>query len=287
MRHLEGQQSYASNFSGSRQLSNLSRHSRILSQAADEDMNPCLLGPRPARPWKKADLQLLDPYGSPETIREYPPAFQEALRPRVDQSSIERLKDKYPEPLFVYGSLMIPELSHDVSVPYPDESIFLDPVVKHNMCPASVRGYRRLAIHKSDNYQSEEPIMVNSTSGKGPVHGMLIFGLRDEHIRILDRYLLQWFVKEEVQARINVMAMEGILDITARAYVWPRGNAQDTINHGVELTVERFWEESEVCRLWRLWDADKKKKEAERTAQNAVARQEPDRSSMSSSSRYL
>lgn len=229
-------------------LSNLSQLSLILSQKADDFRCPFFLGPALAKPWNQNDHTLLDHYGSQEAMQQYPPLFQTALRPRVHRPSIESLLRLSSQILFVYGSLMISELMHDAFNDDISKSIFLDPIVQHSMCPASVGGYQRYAVNGDD-----EPIMKKA---RGEVHGMLIFGLTADNFRVLDDYYLsRGFENKEVRAKIN-LTDGGSYGITPRAYVWPQRGADTNINHGLNWTVARFWEMSRVCNLWRNWKAD-------------------------------
>lgn len=93
--------------------------------------------------------------------------------------------------LFVYGSLMISDFYYDF-FESPTEWSFDSEVVRccmcPVMCPAKVQGYACFAVH-----DSQEPVMMKANYKV--THGMLIFGLTVEGIRILDRYLSRGFVR--------------------------------------------------------------------------------------------
>ena len=98
------------------------------------------------------------------------------------------------------------------------------------------------------------------------VHGMLIFGLGEGDFGVLDRYRAQGFVREQVNAYVHLKASS--INFEVEAYVWPReettvmggegrgrgrgsGSGRGGIDRGLEWTVERFWDESRLGRIYR------------------------------------
>ena len=196
------------------------------------------------------DYRPLIHYGTPEVIQTYPSSFQASLHRVMDLQRVAHLRGTSHRVLFVYGSLMISDLLHDVFID-DREWIFHSEIVKYCMCPARIRGYSRFAVHGMD-----EPVMIKAEkNAPAYTHGMLIFGLTEDHFRILDRYLSRGFKLEEVPARVNLKA--STTDFPVSAYVWPEAETQLApansvrINREVEWTVERFWKESMACRIWR------------------------------------
>ena len=244
------QQSYSSILSGSTQISTSSGSTKMANQGTPDDGWPDLPELHPYERRRKINYGPLAPYGSAETIESYPPSFQASLHRVVDFHKIEWLKLASRRVLFVYGSLMMSDLWHDV-FEKTSEWIFHSEIVKKCMCPAKVPGYSRFSVQGSD-----EPVMMKAEkSASVSTHGMLIFGLSDENFRVLDRYLADGFVQEEVSAYVNLKSSSTNFQVST--YVWPRdatvGRRGKTIriDQDVEWTVARFWAESRLCRIWR------------------------------------
>ena len=236
------QQSFSSILSGSTQVS--------ASSATNCDAWPNLPELHPYERRRKINYGPLAPYGSAETIESYPPSFQASLHRVMDFQRTEFLKANSYRVLFVYGSLMISDLWHDVFVK-TTEWVFHNEIVKKCMCPAKVPGYSRFSVLGSD-----EPVMMKAEKNASvSTHGMLIFGLNAEDFRVLDRYLADGFVQEDVSAYVNLKSSTTNFEVSA--YVWPRdetrvkGGKTVRIHQGVEWTVERFWAESRLCRIYR------------------------------------
>ena len=250
------QQSYSSILSGSTQVSTSSGSTNMASRGIQGDGWPDLPELHPYERRRKINYGPLAPYGSAETIKSYPPSFQASLHRVVDFQKIEWLKLESRRVLFVYGSLMMSDLWHDV-FEKTSEWIFHSEIVKKCMCPAKVPGYSRFSVQGSD-----EPVMMKAEKGASvSTHGMLIFGLTDENFRVLDRYLADGFVQEEVSAYVNLKSSSTNFQVST--YVWPRETTAQQFNEGrgrgktiridqdVEWTVARFWAESRLCRIWR------------------------------------
>ena len=221
---------------------------------------------------RKINYGLLVPYGSAETIQDYPPSFQASLHRVMDFQKTEYLKANSHRVLFVYGSLMMSDLWHDV-FEKTTEWIFHNEIVKKCMCPAKVPGYSRFSVRGSD-----EPVMIKAEkSASVSTHGMLIFGLTAENFRVLDRYLADGFVLEDVSAYVNLKSSSTNFQVSS--YVWPRGSSSSSgrgsktvrVDHDVEWTVARFWNESRLCRIWREAVMERKRLLAEASAEEEAA----------------
>ena len=196
-------------------------------------------------------------YGSPATIQASPASYQAALRLKMSRLYLPALTDLCPKPLFVYGSLMMSELMNWL---YLDgsEHIFVNqthPGVKIYTCAAELPEYARLAIDGS-----HEPIMTHRNF-EDCVHGMLIWGLTDEHYRILDRYEDDEFVKqrislpqrfEKVEVKPSVTLPNSKKAVTAQAYVWPNKCYDKKGKSDLKWTVDEFWQEAPSCQAWRV-----------------------------------
>ncbi|KAL8794601.1 MAG: hypothetical protein Q9195_002797 [Heterodermia aff. obscurata] len=245
------QQSFSSNLSGSTQVSTPSSSTKVTSQGTNCDGWPDLPELHHYERRRKINYGPLAPYGSPETIQTYPPSFQASLHRVMDFQKIEHLKSTSHRVLFVYGSLMISDLWHDV-FETPTEWIFHNEIVKKCMCPAKVPGYSRFALRGA----SDEPVMVKADKSASSVwtHGMLIFGLSAADFRVLDRYLAEGFVREQVSAYVTLKSSSANFEV--EAYAWPRepetrGTGRRRGSREEEWSVERFWAESRLCRIYR------------------------------------
>lgn len=249
------QQSFSSILSGFTEVSTSSGAPDMSDQGTSGDGWPDLPELHHYERRKKINYGPLAPYGSAETIQTYPLSFQASLHRVPDFQRIEYLKASSHRVLFVYGSLMISDLFHDV-FEHPIEWIFHNEVAKKCMCPAKVPGYSRFAVHGSD-----EPVMLKAEKSASSVYtnGMLIFGLNAHDFQILDRYLAHGFVREQVSAYVNLRSSS--TNFEAEAYVWPKYEAvikakggssrQVRIDEGSEWTVARFWAQGKLCRIWR------------------------------------
>ena len=268
------QQSFSSIHTSSTQVSTSSNAPKMSSQGTSCDEWPNLPELHSYERRNKISYGPLAPYGSAETIQSYPPSFQASLHRVMDFAKIQHLQSLSHRVLFVYGSLMMSDLSHDI-FETPSEWIFFDKIIKQCMCPARVPGYSRFAVHRSD-----EAVMMKADKGPMAVstHGMLIFGLKDKHFRVLDRYLARGFVQEEVLAYVHLKSSS--INFPVSAYVWPRPEMRPKgvkshvqINEGVEWSVPRFWHTSRLCHAFRATMIEKMlRDEARREGQADAAR---------------
>lgn len=262
---LASQRSTSMTLSSSQQ-SNASRLSDS-TQGIEEDHWPHLPELHQYERRERIDYRPLAPYGLPETIRTYPASFQASLHRVMDLERFRYLQNKSQHVLFVYGSLMISDLYQDV---FKDtkEWIFYSDVVKCCMCPATVRGYSRFAVHGSD-----EPVMMKAErNSPAKVHGMLIFGLTQGDFCILNRYLSRGFIHEGVTAHVN-LKKGSTVDTPVLAYVWPQSGTplrsanRARINQDVKWSVEDFWNRSMICQVYRTIAGQNQVAESEQAAE--------------------
>ena len=271
------QQSFSSILTGSTQVSASSSAPKTSDQGTSCDEWPYLPELHTYERRNKISYGPLAPYGSVETIKGYPPSFQASLHRVMDFQKVEWLKNISHRVLFVYGSLMMSDLWHDI-FEEPTESIFLNEIVKKCMCPARVPGYARYSVERSD-----EAVMMRADKNVSvSTHGMLIFGLDRAHFRILDRYFARGFVQDQVSAYVTLKSSSTNFEVSA--YVWPRPETRPKgvksrvhIDKSVEWSVARFWHTSKLCRVFRatmienmLMDTARREKQAARDASLAT-----------------
>ena len=200
------------------------------------------------------DYKPLKAYGFEEEILTYPHTFQASLHRYIHSCRLENLQLSSYRLLFVYGSLMISCLNHDI-FRGPEESPFCWDIVFKCMVPAYLNDYRRYKVRDSD-----EPAALQSyrKANGGRIHGMIIFGLASWHFEILDRYLERGFIRQEVS--VQVPLQKGHLATKlAQAYVIPQRGAMKEVAAKHNLitdtddpwTVPGFWKTSKICREWR------------------------------------
>ncbi len=196
----------------------------------------------------KIDYGHLTAYGSAESIASYPPTFQASLQRTMQNIAMYEFRRSQSHALvFVYGSLMISCLKHDIF--NGRVSPFTVDVVSQCMVAASVTGFRRYRVRGS-----HEPVALGTGKEKDVIHGMLIFNLSDEDCRNLDRYTGRGYVRSP--ARFCVKLKTGHTNGYARIYCAPDDKFLDCSSRGEIMfdepwTVEDFWENSLSCMEWR------------------------------------
>jgi hypothetical protein len=196
----------------------------------------------------KIDYGHLTAYGSAEAIASYPPTFQASLQRTMQNIAMYEFRRTQSHALvFVYGSLMISCLNHDIF--NGRVSPFTIDEVSQCMVAASVTGFRRYRVHGS-----HEPVALGTGKEKDVIHGMLIFNLSDEDCRNLDRYTGRGYVRSRV--RFCVKLKTGHTNGYARIYCAPDSKFLDCSSRGEIMvdepwTVEDFWENSPSCMEWR------------------------------------
>lgn len=190
----------------------------------------------------------LKAYGSAGAIASYPPTFQASLqRTMQNMRMYEFRRSQSHDLVFVYGSLMISCLEHEIFS--GRVSPFTINEVSQCMVAASVTGFARYRVRGS-----HEPIALETGKEKDVIHGMLILNLSAEHCRSLDRYTGRGYVRSP--ARFCVKLKTGHTNGIARIYCAPDDNFLDSSTGGNIMvnepwTVEAFWENSPNCREWR------------------------------------
>jgi len=196
----------------------------------------------------KIDYGHLTAYGSAESIASYPPTFQASLQRTMQNIAMYEFRRTQSHALvFVYGSLMISCLNHDIF--NGRVSPFTTDEVSQCMVAASVTGFRRYRVRGS-----HEPVALGTGKEKDVIHGMLIFNLSDEDCRSLDRYTGRGYVRSRV--RFCVKLKTGHTNGYARIYCAPDDKFFDCSSRGEIMvdepwTVEDFWENSPSCMEWR------------------------------------
>ena len=200
------------------------------------------------------NYKVLKAYGSEADILTYPYTFQASLHRFIHTHRVHNLHSKSFQILFVYGSLMMSCLKHEIFRSAAESPFRLD-IVSKCMVPAYLNDYQRFKVRGSD-----EPAALRSyrkTNG-GRVNGMIIFGLSSSHFETLDRYLEQGFVRQEVPVQIPLQKGH-LATKLVQTYVLPQqGVLKDMVaRHNLitdrndPWTVAGFWKMSRVCREWR------------------------------------
>jgi gamma-glutamylcyclotransferase (GGCT)/AIG2-like uncharacterized protein YtfP len=139
--------------------------------------------------------------------------------------------------LFVYGSLMSPRvLAHVIGHAHS------------NVVPAKAKGFHRFCI-KERSYPALCRVSSSSFVGgsvNDTVEGMLVMGLSDKDIQILDDFEGEDYVR----TAIKVTLADGKTQVDTFTYLWAKGNT-DSLLHG-EWSFERDFvpKEDETLRLW-------------------------------------
>lgn len=196
----------------------------------------------------KIDYGHLTAYGSVEAIASYPPTFQASLLRTMQNMKIYDFRRTQSHDLvFVYGSLMISCLEHDIF--NGRVSPFTTKEVSQCMVAASVGGFKLYRVRGS-----HEPVALGTGKDKDVIHGILIFNLSKEECCNLDRYAGWGYVRSP--AKFCVKLKSGHTNGYARIYCAPNDRFLDYRSGGGIVfdepwTVEDFWKKGQSCIQWR------------------------------------
>lgn len=146
-----------------------------------------------------------------DDLGRYPVSYRVALNNRLDIYQIGELIKRSPIPLFVYGSLQLPEL---VVAQFSSSDTITELALAQNMVPGKLFGYTLFA-QRIGNF----PAILDTENPEDVVTGMVIFGMSEGQRQRLDRYEGGWYSREMVNVNIPLSSGEHI-DILVFAYIW-------------------------------------------------------------------
>lgn len=141
-----------------------------------------------------------------------PGSYNYAKLNRLTQAKILEYEAGDLNSLFVYGSLMLPDLAIRRLEGIPNKN--QESELAQRMTPGTLNGFIRQAVRNS-----AFPAISDKGGKHDVVEGMVIFGLTDAHLGRLDRFEGGHFSREMVSVRIE-LANGSSLDSFIYAYVF-------------------------------------------------------------------